>query len=184
MSQGAKATMQPSLFHIEVSKDIVYTPEWLAADMVEFFLGPMLRTFYNEHPNLLLDPCAGGDVFLNKFPAGARWCEIERGVDFYAFKDHVDWAISNPPYSHLMAWIEYSMRVADNFCYLVPIHRVWNSSTFLDRLDKWGGIVHIRRYGTGTQCGFPFGHAVAAIHFRRGYTGSIARSNYFQEQKQ
>jgi hypothetical protein len=178
MSRGGKAKMQPSLFHIEVGKDVEYTPAWLAKDMVEFFLGSMIRAFYKDHPEKLLDPCSGKGAFLSLLPAGAGWCEIEQGVDFYAFTDHVDWAISNPPYSHLLAWIEYSMKVADNFCYLIPIHRVWNSNEFLDKLDGWGGIKHIRRYGTGTQCGFPFGHAIAAIHFERDYQGPIYRSKY------
>ena len=178
MSKGAKAHMQESLFPIVVSKDIVYTPQWLAADMVEFFLRPMINAFYKDHPELILDPCAGAGAFLNLLPAGARWCEIDKGVDFYGFTDHVDWVISNPPYSHLLAWIEYTMKISDNFVYLIPIHRIWNSNEFLDKLDKWGGIRHIRRYGTGTQCGFPFGHAIAAIHFQRGYIGSIEKSRY------
>lgn len=166
--------MQPSLFHIEVTKDEVFTPDWLAKDMVEYFLPASFR----RKPMTCLDPCAGDGVFYKYLPVGSLWCEIKNKRDFYALHVKVDWIISNPPYSHLLSWIRHSFTVSKNIVYLVPIHRIWNSNEFLDDLYKWGGIAHIRRYGTGTDCGFPFGHAVAAIHFQKDYDGPIHRSKY------
>lgn len=58
----------------------------------------------------------------------------------------------------------------DMIVYLMPLHRVFASAEFLDDLFKWGGVAHIRRYGTGSKWGFPFGHAVAAVHYQKGFT--------------
>jgi len=166
---GTTKKMQPSLFHLPILSDMVSTPPELAADICSFF-GPSGRC---------LDPCAGNDVFFNLLPAGADWCEIERGRDFYGWsKSGYEWIISNPPYSHYAAWLRHSMGLAANIVYLVPMYKVFASALFLTDLFLWGGIVHIRRYGTGTRWGFPFGHALGAIHYQAGYTGDTGWSHY------
>jgi len=160
--------MQPSLIPLATPKDVVYTPPLLARDMVAHF----------QPQGVCLDPCAGDGVFYSLLPAGSDWCEIQRGRDFFAWLRPVDWIISNPPYSYLLAWLRHSFTVARDIVYIIPAHRVFSSSEFLDDLEAWGGIVHIRRYGTGSQWGFPFGHALAAVHYRAGYTGSTSWSRY------
>lgn len=160
--------MQPILVHVPANKDIVYTPDWLARDVVEYF------TPQGE----CLDPCSGGGAFLQYLPTGSEWCEIEQGRDFYAWTKPVDWIISNPPYSHLLAWIRHSFRVAENIVYLMPVHRVFSSAEFLKDLMKWGGVAQIRLYGTGTTAGFAFGNALGAVHYRKGYHGPTAWSQY------
>jgi hypothetical protein len=160
--------MQPSLIHVAAERDLVYTPPELARDMVKFF----------EPSRVCLDPCMGSGEFFNLLPDGSEWCEIERGRDFYAWMQPVDFIISNPPYSHLLAWIRHSFAVARDIVYLVPHHRISASSEFLDDLFEWGGIVHVRRYGTGSEWGFPFGHALAAVHFRKSYEGETSWSRY------
>lgn len=164
---GKELKMQPSLIFMPAQSDLVYTPFELAKDMVNFF-----------HPfGLCLDPCAGGGVFLDLLPA-AEWCEIIRGRDFYAWTKPVDWIIGNPPYSHYSAWLRHSMKVAKNIVYVMPVYKVFASGKFLQDLFNWGGIVHIRRYGTGTDWGFPFGHALSAVHYQAGYKGDTAWSCY------
>ena len=61
------------------------------------------------------------------------------------------------------------MTIAKNIVYLMPLHRVFASDEFLEDLMIWGGVKHIRRYGTGTRWGFPFGHALAAIHYKKDW---------------
>ena len=165
---GTNLKMQPSLFHLAVEKDVVYTPLPLAEDMVRFF----------APAGICLDPCAGNDVFFNLLPDGSDWCEISRGRDFYAWTKKADWIISNPPYSHLLAWIRYSFTIANDIVYLIPTHRLFASGGFLDEVFEWGGIVHIRRYGTGGQWGFPFNHALSAVHYRKSYQGDTSWSRY------
>ena len=165
---GKELKMQPTLLHVVTQKDVVYTPPKLAGDMFAFF----------QPTGICLDPCKGDGAFYNLFPAGREWCEIEQGRDFYAWTKPVDWILSNPPFSNLLAWIRYSFTIANDIVYLMPSHRVFASAEFLDDLFVWGGIVHIRRYGTGTQWGFPFGHALVAVHYRKNYTGKTSWSKY------
>src|SRR5512145_1783139 len=107
---GTEKKMQPSLFHVEIASDVVFTPYELAEDVVDFF----------KPYGACIDPCCGNGVFLDLLPSGSDWCEITKGRDFYAWNKPVDWCISNPPYSHYAAWMRHSMRVARNIVYVVP----------------------------------------------------------------
>lgn len=170
---GTEKIMQQSLIHIPTKSDVVYTPPILAKDVISFF----------NPSGFCLDPCAGNNVFFDLLPTGAEWCEIERGRNFYAWLNPVDWIVSNPPFSHYSAWMRHSMKVAQNIVYIMPVYKVFASGKFQDELFKWGGIVHIRRYGTGTEWGFPFGHALAAVHYKAGYIGQTAWSRYNRPNK-
>ena len=80
---------QMQLLHINLNPaDRVYTNDWVVADMVDFF----------KPSGRILDPCKGDGVFLKYLP-GADWCEIEKGKDFFAWSNPVDWVFGNPPYS-------------------------------------------------------------------------------------
>lgn len=63
--------MQDLLFDSgTLEKDVVYTPDWCARDMVEHF-----------KPNgRVLEPSKGGGAFLQYLP-GAEWCEIAYGAE-------------------------------------------------------------------------------------------------------
>jgi len=165
---GTEQKMQPALFHVPAEADVVYTPPELADDIVNFF----------KPSGSCLDPCCGSGAFLDLLPPGSEWCEITKGRDFYAWVDPVEWCVSNPPYSHYTAWMRHSMTVARDIVYLMPLYKVFASGKFADDLFDWGGIVHVRRYGTGTEWGFPFGHALSAVHYQRGYEGSTSWSRY------
>ena len=165
---GTEKKMQPMLISVSAESDRVYTPPILARDIVDFF----------EPSGRCLDPCKGAGIFFDLLPAGAEWCEIEQGRDFYAWSTPVDWIISNPPFSHYSAWMRHSMLVAQNIVYVMPVYKIFASNKFQDDLFTWGGIVHIRRYGTGTQWGFPFGHSLAAVHFKARYIGCTTWSRY------
>ena len=76
----------------------------------------------------------------------------------------------------MLSWIRHSFLIARNIVYLIPLHRVVASYTFLEDLEAHGGIAEELIIGTGTTAGFPFGHALAAVHFRCGYSGETRRS--------
>jgi len=158
---GKLLQQQPTLLHVQIEKDIVYTPEWLADEVVEHF----------NPSGVCLDPCSGDGVFYNRLPAGSEWCEIEKGRDFFTWSKPVDWAIGNPPYSCLLAWIRHSFTVAENIVYLMPLHRVFASYEFVRDVRKWGGVAEIFIVGTGADVGFPFGHCLGAVHYKKGYKG-------------
>jgi len=139
-------------------KNVVYTPNLVAQDMVQWF----------KPSGRVLDPCKGDGIFLEHLPEGTQWCEITEGVDFFNYWERVDWIMSNPPYSGFYEWIYHSMKIADNFVYLLPANKPFISNRLMMLLREWGEIKHMRFYGTGNKLGFPVGFAIAAFHFERG----------------
>lgn len=147
-------------------KDVVYTPDDVAKDMVEWF----------QPTGKILEPCKGGGVFLKYLPEGTDWCELQEGRNFYEYQGKVDWIVSNPPYSNYAKWVYHSMEVADNFAYLMPCDKPFISNKMLLKLREWGNIRHMRVYGPGHRLGFPIGYAIGAIHFQKGYRGGMTIS--------
>lgn len=157
-------TTQPQLLNIALNaRDVVYTPDDVARDMVAFF----------KPSGKILEPCAGDGAFLKYLPPDTDWCEIEKGRDFFACQEHYDWIVGNPPYSNILDWLCHSFEIADNVVFLMPMNSPFNSMQRLRVIDKWGGIVHIRAYGNGSMFGMGYGFACGAIHFQRGYRGGM-----------
>ena len=121
----------------------------------------------------LLDPFRGDGAFYNSFPASNSkdWCEIQEGRDFFDYHAHVDWIISNPPYSIFDEVLTHSFVIADNVVLLVPLSKVVSSLRRIRQIKDYGGVptVHIV---SASRCGFPFGFPACAIHMKRGYTGA------------
>jgi hypothetical protein len=162
-------TTQPQLLNVALDLcDVVYTPDWIARDMVEYF----------QPSGRILEPSSGDGAFLKYLPT-ADWCEIEKGRDFFSCTDHYDWIIGNPPYKIKLEWLRHSMEIGENIVYLFPCNTPYNSSAIMLDMKTWGGLVHMRYYAPGGKIGFPFGYPVGALHFRRDYRGPMATS-YFE----
>jgi hypothetical protein len=101
------------------------------------------------------------------------WCELTDGKDFYEYDKHVDWIISNPPFTKFSGWLKHSIKIADNIVYLIPMQKVFYTYSMIKELYEWGGVKEMWMIGTGSSLGFPFGAGVAAIYFKRGYNGGI-----------
>lgn len=158
---------QPQLLQIVLDKkDVVYTPKWVARDMVEFFM-PTGR---------ILEPCKGDGVFLDFLPPHAEWCEVQEGRDFFAWAEPVDWIIGNPPYSSFGKWIYHAMAIAENIVYLAPSAKPFYSEKLFDKMLQWGRIKHIRVYGSGNKLSFPIGFVIGAIYFQKDYHGPMYTS--------
>jgi hypothetical protein len=141
-------------------KDVVMTPPQIAKRIVQHF----------KPSGRILDPCRGNGAFADEMP-GCEWCEIREGKDFMEWHEPVDWIVSNPPYSNFYEWMCHSFDVAENVVYLIPTQKVFTPLRCLTAALEYGGIKEILIIGTGTQCGFPLGFAVGAVHFKRGYKG-------------
>lgn len=160
---------QPQLIQGALSPgDVVYTPDWCARDMVDWF----------KPSGRVLEPCKGDGAIYKYLPEGSEWCEIELGRDFFAYTKQVDWIVSNPPYRIIKEWLQHSFRIAENIVYLMPLNSPLNSMERMRIIFEWGGIKHIRPYGNGSIFGMNYGFAVGAIHFVRGYTGPTSWSWY------
>ncbi|MBC8472193.1 MAG: hypothetical protein H8D56_22255 [Planctomycetes bacterium] len=153
---------QQSLFNIAPHEsDIVYTPEWVVVDMISYF----------KPCGKILEPCAGDGAFIKHLPPETEWCEIERGRDFYAYSNRIDWIVGNPPYKQILEWLKYSFSLADNIVYLIPMNSPFNSMKRMNIILEWGGIKSIRAYGNGSIFGMNYGFAVGAFHFLAKYCG-------------
>lgn len=150
--------------------DVVYTPDWCAKDMVNFF----------QPSGKVLDPCKGEGAIFRYLPKGSDWCEISEGRDFFAWNKKVDWIIANPPYDNneFLKWLEHSFYLAPDIVFLLPVHFIFRSGSRVDFCRKSGWIKHVRWYGNGSKLDFPFSNPVAAVHFVRGYHGDTSWSWY------
>jgi hypothetical protein len=124
----------------------------------------------------ILEPCRGDDAIYNHMPSGADWCEVERGRDFFAWNEQVNWIISNPPYSIFDEWLTHSFEVSENSVYLISPGKLFMAHGRITRIRAAGWIKHVRFYGTGSGMGFPSGAEFAAFHFMRGYVGDTSWS--------
>ena len=140
--------------------DRVYTPDHIVVDIVTFFK-PCGR---------VLEPFAGAGAFLARLPT-ADWCEIDRGRDFFLYQSHVDWIVSNPPYSLTREAFRHAATLADHIVYLLPLRNVFSGFGFVKEIQDFGGFHTIRVYGTGGSIGFPMGNAVGAFYWQKGYRG-------------
>jgi hypothetical protein len=159
---------QASLLNIgKYGSDVVYTPDNVAAAIVAHF----------KPTGTILDPCAGDGVFLRHLPPTAEWCEIENGRDFFQWTKPVDWLIGNPPYAVFSDWLRHSFKIAEHICYLIPVNKVFNSSTMLKSIAEWGGIREIYVLGRGDRLMLAtVGFAVGAVHLQRDFRGGIEMS--------
>ena len=154
--------IQPQLLQMSLNQgDVVYTPDWIAHDMVKAF-----KPFGN-----ILEPSKGDGVFMKYLPSSAAWCEIEEGRDFFKWTSTVDWIIGNPPYSIFEEWLRHSFQLADNVAYVLPTNKIFQRKAIMEMINNYGGIKSMRAYGGGNAAGFPFGFSVGSFHFQRNYRG-------------
>lgn len=149
------------------SHDVVFTPRPLSKRIIDHF-APQGR---------VLDPCKGDGSFYDQFPSDCQplWCEITQGVNFFDFKERVDWIVSNPPYSIFRKFLLHSMTIADDIVFLITCNHVWTKARLRDIRAAGFGIKEI--YCVDTPRNFPQGgFQYAAVHVRRGWMGSIVLS--------
>ena len=148
-----------------VSNDDVQTPIHLAERIVRHF----------RPQGKILEPCRGDGNFLRFLP-GAFWCEIREEKNFFEWRQRVDWIITNPPWSQIRAFLQHSMRTADNIVFLMTVNHVWTKARIRDVYGSGFGIKEIclvEMPESFPQSGFQLG----AIHIACGWRGSIQFSD-------
>lgn len=150
--------------------DRVYTPVWVAEDLIRHF----------RPSGRVLEPCAGPGEIFKRLGPNALWCEIDEGRDFFDFHDPVDWIVTNPPYSKTRPFFNHAMTIAEHIVFLVPARNIVSGYGFVRDVHMWGGNPAIRWYGTGSKLGFPMGNAIAAFHWQRGYSGATSQTFHDQ----
>lgn len=115
--------------------DVFYTPPEVAKKMIEMCnISPEMK---------VLDPCYGGGVFYENLPeCNKAWCEIEKGVDFFAETKRYDLIIGNPPFSKWSTWLKHTMALTDKFCYVMGVMNLRDSR--IREIHSHGyGITHL-----------------------------------------
>ncbi len=164
------------------ANDVVYTPREIARQMIGF---------YNlTEDDRVLDPCAGDGSFFDQYPKhilGKYRMEITEGLDFFDWdvssSPHINWIITNPPYSIYEEFAKKAFEVADNVCFLVPLSKIVSSLGRIQSIMDYGGFVSIHIIGA-SKCGFPFGFPAAAVHMKRGYEGETKIKILHQKRRQ
>jgi hypothetical protein len=152
--------------------DCIWTPDALALSIVEHFHIP---------PDaLVLEPCSGGGAFLRAFEVAGlshvQSCEVSEGIDFFRFTGHVDWIITNPPWSQMRSFLKHAYEVSDNVVFLVIITHVLGLKARLREMVAADfGVKEIFCVETPDNSAWPqSGFQLAAHHLQRGYRGPIA----------
>jgi hypothetical protein len=150
--------------------DVYYTPDEIAHKIVMHF----------SPTGKCLEPFCGNNAFLKFLPEQSDWCEITKGRNFFDFNKPVDWIVTNPPFSNLTQVFEHSFRISNNCVFLVPISKYWSSNPRLKLAREYGGLKEILHVGTGRQIGFDIGFPFAALHFAKGYSGTIRETGLIE----
>jgi hypothetical protein len=79
----------------------------------------------------------------------ADWCEVRDGRDFFAWREPVDWIVSNPPYSIFSEFLRHAFRVAQDIVFLIPVNKAFNSDRMMREIWTWGGIPTVYVVGGG-----------------------------------
>lgn len=151
-----------------ISNDDINTPLILAKKIVDYF-----------KPNgVILEPCKGTGNFLKVLPKNTLWCEIKEGRDFFNFKERVDWIITNPPWSKIKDFLEHSLDISENVCFLMTINHLWTKARLRILKEKNFGIKEILLIKTPRnfpQSGFQLG----VVYLKKNYKGCVKINELF-----
>lgn len=147
--------------------DKVYTPDYLAKYIVEYF----------KPQGTILEPCCGDGVFLKYMKAD--WCEIDKGKDFFDYNiENIDWVITNPPFSKIRQFLLYCYKLkVKNIVFLCPINHIMGlKARWRDMMENNYGIKEIILIDTPKefpQSGFQWG----INHIQKNYNGLLNLTN-------
>jgi len=148
------------------SDDEVMTPEYLAEALVNHF----------KPSGKILEPCKGTGNFLKFLPKDSLWCEISEGKNFFDFNDKVDWIITNPPWSQIRKFLQHSLEISKNVCFLFTINHLWTKARIRDIKEAGFGIKEIVIFDTPDNFP-PLGFQVGMVHLQAKYSGDIIFSD-------
>ncbi len=121
----------------------------------------------------ILEPCAGTGNFVKALrPYGqVHWCEVDRGADFLAWTQRVDWIVTNPPWSQFRAFLAHSLQIADRVAFVSTLNHLWTRARRQLVKDAGFGIEKIIEFDaprTWQATGFQLG----LVLLTRGYRGA------------
>lgn len=147
--------------------DVFYTPRELVDTHLLF-----LYEYINEPNGVILDPFYGDGAYHNAFNDHfhnpTKYAEIEMDLDFFDFKEKVDYIVSNPPYSILEKVLQHSISLEPKIIsYLIGINNLTSkrieymnkNGYYLDKVKmikvkEWYGmsLIVVFKKGKGENC--------------------------------
>lgn len=144
----------------------IYTPDPLAAAIVSHF----------KPSGRICEPCKGGGAFVRAMP-GCEWFEIEEGRDFLQADGQWDWIVTNPPWKDTGAFLQKSMKHADNIVFLCWLTAMLTKARNRMVQEAGFGVVEMLLVPTPPPPWPQSGFQLAATWVRRGWQGSAAFSS-------
>ena len=152
-----------------VTNDVYYTPDDLAKLIVEHF----------KPSGKILEPCAGNGVFL-KYLNESDWCEIDKGKNFFSYRNKVNWIVTNPPFSKLTSFLVHSMKLSDNIVFLINLPALFTVKRVREIFNYHFAIkevFYVKQPDTWKQTG----RQLAAVHLkkrRKAFSTTMTRFTY------
>lgn len=120
-------------------KDKVYTPDYLAIDIVQHF----------DILGNCLEPCAGDYAFVRALKNCGEvdhvdWMELDEGKDFlldFPPRKKYDFIVTNPPFSKFRAFLKRSMELANNIIFLCTINHILGLKARLRDIKEKGFFI-------------------------------------------
>jgi len=151
--------------------DVVMTPKELAHRIVDH-LSPSGK---------VLEPCRGDAPHsYYSHPSFTDWCEVREDKNFFDFEGHVDWTITNPPFSIFSQFLEACLVVSDNVV-LGPVHttHLIASKKRMRMMKAYGfGIKEIIIFDTPIKPWPQTGFQYCAYHLEKGWKGVITFTDW------
>lgn len=159
------------------SDDVIMTPLNLARKIINHF----------KPQGTILEPCKGSGNFviaIKEYDKNLKvyWCEINEGKCFFDFDEKVDWIITNPPWSKIKSFLNKSLSLADNICFLFTINHLWTKHRLNNIKTKGFGIKEICLFDTPRNFP-PLGFQVGVVYLKKGYIGDIKLTEIFYKQQ-
>ena len=121
----------------------------------------------------VLEPCAGsGNIVKALTGFDTKTCEITEGRDFFEWHEHVDWIVTNPPWSQFRPFLQHSLEVADNIAFLVTVNHWWTKARV--RMVNEAGFGYKDLFLIDTPPEFPAtGFQLGMMYIRKGWYGPL-----------
>jgi hypothetical protein len=128
---------------------------------------------------------ASAPITNNSHPITARvarvpsvhWCEIKRGRDFFAWREPVDWIVTNPPWSEIRAFLQHAMSLADEIVMLFTVNHLWTRARMRDIASAGFGVREIVLLDMPRSFP-PSGFQLGAVHLSRGWAGAVTLADW------
>ena len=111
------------------------------------------------------------DHILSLFTQQAEAIRKE-GKDYFDFNKKVDWVFTNPPWNKVTPFLEHSLEIANDICFLIVLQQLWTKKRLRLIKENGFGIKEICYFKEPDN--FPhLGIQIGMVHISRGYQGGI-----------